>query len=355
MTLGLILLTLGLQTSGAAAAASTVKPAVPVEPVAAILDAFATHNVVAIDEGAHGNEQGHAFRLTLIRDPRFPTLVNDIVVESGNARYQETMDRFIGGEDVPLAELRRVWQDTTQHAVWDVPIFEEFFRAVRAVNATLPAARKLRVLLGDPPIDWDAVRTAADHFKWLALRDRHAAEVIQREVLAKNRRALVIYGGLHLQRKNIGANYEPFELADTAVSIVARDPAARLFTVWTPTNIDVATLQEDAARWKRPSLALVLGTRLGALDFAVWEPASTTRFALRDGKPSPIAKEDWRLLRMEDQFDAILYLGPPASITHSQVTAALCADAAWLKMRVNRMTLLGHHDQAKALRQRCNP
>ena len=355
MTFGIVLLTLGLQTSGAGTAAPTVKPAVPTEPVAAILDAFKTHNVVAIDEGAHGNEQGHAFRLTLIRDPRFPTLVNDIVVESGNARYQETVDRFIRGEDVPLAQLRRAWQDTTQHAVWDVPIFEEFFRAVRAVNTTLPASRKLRVLLGDPPIDWDAVRTPADHFKWLGLRDRHAAEVIQREVLAKNRHALVIYGGLHLQRKNIGANYETFELADTAVSIVARDPSARLFTVWTPTNLDVATLQADAAQWKRPSLTLVRGTQLGALDFAVWGPASTTRFALRDGKPSPIAKEDWRLLRMEDQFDAILYLGPPASITHSEVTAELCADAAWLKMRVDRMTLLGHHDQAKSLKQRCSP
>ena len=354
MTLLVLLLTLGLQTSAGGSAAPTAKPAVPVEPVTAILDAFESHNVVAIDEGAHGNEQGHAFRLALIRDPRFRTLVNDIVVESGSARYQETMDRFIRGEDVPLAQLRRAWQDTTQHTVWDVPIFEEFFRAVRAVNATLPDARKLRVLLGDPPIDWNAVRTPADHFKWLGLRDRHAAELIQREVLAKQRRALVIYGGLHLQRKNIDANYETFELAETVVSFVARDPAARLFTVWTPTNLDLATLQADAARWKRPSLALIRGTQLGAIDFGAWWPAPRPRFVLRDGKPSPLAKQDWRLLHMEDQFDAILYLGPPASITRSELTAEQCADASWLKMRIDRMTLLGHYDQANALKQRCS-
>ena len=35
------------------------------------------------------------FRLALIRDPRFATVVNDIVVESGSARYQETIDRFM--------------------------------------------------------------------------------------------------------------------------------------------------------------------------------------------------------------------------------------------------------------------
>lgn len=354
MTLPLLLLTLGFQTLDTASAAATAKPAVPVEPVIAILNAFETHNVVALDEGAHGNEQSHAFRLALIRHPRFPTLVNDIVVESGTARYQETMDRFILGEDVPLAVLRRAWQDTTQHSVWDVPISEEFFRAVRAVNATLPPARKLRVLLGDPPIDWDAVRTPADHFHWLRQRDRHAAELIQREVLAKKRSALVIYGGLHLQRKNIDANYETFDMAETVVSLVARDPAARLFTVWTTTNLDLATLQADAAQWKRPSLALLRGTQLGALDFGAWWPDARSRFALRDGKPSPIAEKDWRRLRMEDQFDAILYLGPPTSITRSELPAAQCADAAWLKMRIDRMTLIGHHDQAKWLKQFCS-
>ena len=42
-------------------------------PVNAILDAFRSHRVVALGEGSHGNEQGHAFRMSLIRDPRFAT------------------------------------------------------------------------------------------------------------------------------------------------------------------------------------------------------------------------------------------------------------------------------------------
>ena len=70
--------------------------AVPVEPIGAILDAFRSHAIVALGEGLHGNEQGHAFRLTLIRDPRFAVTVNDIVVECGNAKYQDLMDRFTG-------------------------------------------------------------------------------------------------------------------------------------------------------------------------------------------------------------------------------------------------------------------
>ena len=102
------------------------KPAIPREPIAAILDAFRSHSLVALGEGRHGNEQGHAFRLSLIRDSRFPAVVNDIVVEFGSASHQPVMDRFVRGEQVPEQELRLAWQDTTQpHTIWDRPIYED--------------------------------------------------------------------------------------------------------------------------------------------------------------------------------------------------------------------------------------
>ena len=108
---------------------------------------------MALGEGAHNNEQAHVFRMSLIRDPRFAKVVDDIVVEFGNSRYQDIMDRFVGGEDVPHTQLQQVWQNTTQaHEIWDVPIYEEFFREVRKVNARLPKKRRLRVLLGDPRV-----------------------------------------------------------------------------------------------------------------------------------------------------------------------------------------------------------
>ena len=107
-------------------------PAVPIEPIGAIVDAFRSHAIVALGEGSHGNEQAHAFRLALIRDPRFAAIVNDIVVECGNAKYQDVMDRFVRGDEVPYESLRQVWQNTTQTSgVWDRPIYEEFFRADR--------------------------------------------------------------------------------------------------------------------------------------------------------------------------------------------------------------------------------
>ena len=61
-------LTMAIVTARTGVHAQT-KPATPLEPIAAIIDAFRTHDIVALGEGRHNNEQGYALRLALIRDP----------------------------------------------------------------------------------------------------------------------------------------------------------------------------------------------------------------------------------------------------------------------------------------------
>ena len=75
-----------LLTAALLAQPAPAPDAVPQDAIPAILELFKTYRVVGLGEGAHGNEQGHRFRLSLIRDPRFPASVHDIVVEMGNAR-----------------------------------------------------------------------------------------------------------------------------------------------------------------------------------------------------------------------------------------------------------------------------
>ena len=293
------------------------RPAVPVEPITAIIEAFESRPVVALAEGAHGNEQGHAFRVSLIRDPRFTEMVDDIVVEFGSARYQSLMDRFVRGEDVDVDLLRHVWEDTTQpHAVWDRPIYEEFFRAVRDVNASLPGEQMLRVLLGDPPVDWDIVLAQpfgtltgplghSEMLLYWGYRDPHAAEVIRREVIEKGRKALVIYGAGHLRRADLAL-----------VELVERQSNIRVFTIYTNTGReDLATVQSDIESWDVPSLAMVRGMVLGASGRDV--------FLVPSGA------------RMEDHFDALLYIG--SEVTFSQITAEKCSDSAYMEMRLGRM------------------
>jgi hypothetical protein len=123
------------------------RPAMPIEPISAIVQQFRSHALVALGDN-EASVQGSAFRIELVRDPRFVGAVNDIVVEFGNSRYQDLIDRFTRGEEVPPDSLRYVWQDTTQvEYTWDLPIYEQFFEAVRDVNSSLQGPRKLRVLL----------------------------------------------------------------------------------------------------------------------------------------------------------------------------------------------------------------
>src|SRR5688500_1081875 len=75
-------------------------PAVPLDATTAIVDAFRQYPIVAIGD-AHGNRKGEAFHVALVRDPRFLALVGDILLESGNARYQADLDRYVRGEEVP--------------------------------------------------------------------------------------------------------------------------------------------------------------------------------------------------------------------------------------------------------------
>ncbi len=288
------------------------RPGAPLDAIATIVDAFRDRAVVAIDE-PHGDEQAHAFRVALVRHPAFAAVVNDILVEFGNARYQHTIDRFVAGGRVADSELRHVWQDTTQaHTIWDRPIYEDFFRAVREVNRALPEHRRLRVLLGDPPIDWDAIRTPDDLARArrsLPGRSEHPADVLIRESLSKGRRALVIYGGLHLIRQNAqGPNL--VERLET----VGR---TRTFVILTHPFASLDTLGVDHVHWPVPGLALTAGSSLA------------------------------------NQADAILYLGPGSSRTFSRLTVSLCSDRRYQEMRARRIALVGRTDATEMLEKEC--
>jgi hypothetical protein len=308
----------------------SVQPAIPRQPADTLLDAFRSNVVVAMSEGAgHGDQQWHALLRSLIRDKRLSEVVNDIVVEFGNARYQDVMDRFIVGEDVPDNVLRQVWQNTTvASALWDVPIYEEFFRTVREVNRSLPEARRIRVLLGDPPIDWDLVQSAQDVHKWAVDRDRHPAELVQREVLAKNRKALVIYGAAHLWRTTPPAPDQPDGQFPSIVRLLER-AGAKVFTVVTAGTGDIKKLQANAASWPVPSAVMLRGTPLGLAKFRFFAPAPA---AFRDTDPL-------RNLLMQEQFDALIYFGSAAPIASPPLPPALCADPGYMKMRTGRLAL----------------
>lgn len=284
-------------------------PAVPVEPIGTILEKFESYSIVALGEGSHGDLNSLNFRLALIRDPRFATRVNDIVVEVGNARYQDVIDRYVRGEDVPAAIVREACRNTTNHNMGpDFPSFEEIFHAVRALNLTLPAEQRVRILLGDPPFDWSSVRSVEDLYR--SDRNRFVADLIIRESIAKKRRSLIVYGDGHYPRGDKRSLVSYIEAA-----------GHKVFSIWTTTAASLSFAQSDAFSWPVPALALVRGTPLGAAEVPMWHP-----------------------LRLEQQFDAALNLG---SFAPGRVPREFCDDPEYMRMRLFRMDLRGEGDQLR--------
>ncbi len=295
---------------------------VALEAVSGVLKLFDSRPLVAMDEGPHHTEQTHAFLRNLVRDPRFARTVNDIVVEFGSARFQDVMDRYISGQRVSIESLRPSWRETTQVYVFDNPVYRQFFETVRAVNQKLPPARRLRVLLADPPIDWTRVRTFDDWTRE-SPRDSHAASVIEREVLRKSRKALLVFGGFgHLQRRDIFMNFQPTP-GDRAgvLEQIERARPGSTFNVWSNTNSDDLAVEPSVrAAWPVTALLMLKGTSLGARDFATVLPEESRalrRTKLVDGKRVPIPPAEYGGLPLEENFDALLYLGPVGSITRA--------------------------------------
>lgn len=185
------------------------------DPVRAIIAAFDRVNLVALGEGNHLSAKELEFRMRLIQDPAFVRVVNDVVIEFANAIHQSILDRFIDGEDIPSDQLDKVWTVTNQKSAY-APFYQQFVDGVREVNRNLPADQRLRVVAGDG--------------SGRGRRDEIAAAQIRREVLDKDRKALVVFGGLHLFRKRPEVLAEMFP-AGTIVTLLQNDPRAKWFIV----------------------------------------------------------------------------------------------------------------------------
>jgi hypothetical protein len=340
---------------GDAAAQPQPKAAVPIDPVEGIVEAFKTHQVVMLP-GGHGSKQFHDLLLAVVRDPRMPGTLTDIVVEFGSSRYQDLIDRFVRGDAMPDRTIRHAWQNTVIAGMGnDGPYVEEFYRAMRELNAPLPVQKRYRVLGGDPPIDWDNVTTRADVRKWSVRRDTFPADLIRREVVERGRRALVVYGQQHFPRKEVMANYDTSNWQAQTMTSLLEASGVKPFVILSDAGQETVGLQNDIATWPVPSLALVRGTVMGVADFTTFVGADGDRFAVRGADDFvKIPRDQHKPMRMEDQVDAILWMGVTRPPTPALLSKGTCADPEYLPMRLRRIALAGlPPGEADAARRAC--
>ena len=114
----------------------------------------------------------------------------------------------------------------------------------------------------------------------------------------------------------------------TIVSLLEK-AGVKVFSVWTFTGHgqELPTLQPDIATWKKPSLTLIKDTTLGTAPFTFYYPKGSGMM-MRPGPNGPVPIDLGEAIGgvMQEQFDAVLYLGPKTEITYCKLPKSLCAD-----------------------------
>ena len=175
-----------------------------------VLDAFTRHRLVDIGE-SHGLQDHHDALQMLLTDPRLPA-----VARRHRCRVRQ---RALPGHGGPVhsrgaGRRRRSSRGLAEHhAITPADLGRAGLRAL------LPdGARGQPGAAGRPPdpraarrpaIDWAAVTDGSGIGAVLAPRDAHAASVVEQQVLAKGRRALLCYGAAHLVHPGLGLRMPP--------------------------------------------------------------------------------------------------------------------------------------------------
>jgi hypothetical protein len=323
--------------------APQVKPAID-----GVLDLFKQKQVVALGD-FHGVAQEEAFYSALVRDPRFAEQVGNVVVEFGGSAAQGIIDRYVNGEDVPFTELRHVWTDVVGWLPGPFLLgFINFYATVRAVNANLPPDHRIKVWLGDPKIDWTKINSAEDLQPFLARRDDNIAGIIVDEILKKQKKTLLIIGSAHLAANGSGPGAI---LPPLVAKIVATGPNALAevapFTGYADPECN-AKFGARAKDWPVPAIARPIeGTwlkselQLAGCNYVLPEQVKrmkeqldgmlATRGLLPLTTPFATMMANQNLSRSGVNFDAVLYLGPPDTLTESPIEPSFYLDPDYFK------------------------
>lgn len=292
----------------------------PRPAIAGLVEAFRTHAVVAIGE-LHGNRQAGDFYVALVRDPAFQRVTNDIVVEFASGQSQPLLDRYVlDGDSIPFDSLQSIWRNTTKVAAWDFPTYARWLAAIRDANRPLAKERRMRVLAGDTPVEWSRLHTRDD---WARLGDNNEsfARVIDEEVIAKHRKALVVLGNNHLARGGTFRDRSP----NTTTRVETRSPGSIYVALiyYGGFGDEAADARISSERWPAPALTELAGSWIG--ERGVGTSAGT--------------------LPLATFADALLYLGPRRDLIEEHAPASYF-DAAY-RRELERRALIEWGDSSR--------
>tara|TARA_R110002073_G_scaffold313380_3_gene485336 strand:- start:42714 stop:43763 length:1050 start_codon:yes stop_codon:yes gene_type:complete len=306
---------------------------IPEDGITKIIALFKEKPLIAIGE-THGHKQLYQFLTKLVQSEGFYKNVNAILIESGNALYQKTLDKYISGEDVPLSELQKVWMNTTQSPVdaWSVDVYYIFLKTIRELNNKNPKRYQIRVIAADPPIEWMNVNTNKEYITARGSRNKFYAKTAIEEVLNKKQKALLINGGAHFGYTN----------AKKVNGIIEKTHPNTVTVILATSGLGRANkaMEKKLRNWPKGTITKLKNTWIGKLpgprrmvmrtsnqNSASTNPMPTTNST----KPKGTLKEDYA--------DFLLYFGSIDEIEYGTIDAKIYrSNKVWKEL--NRRSLI---------------
>lgn len=308
------------------------------DPIAYLRQAVREYPIVLLAEGGHQARQPHELLRRALADKTILNTIDVVIVEFAAARQQGVLDAYIGGADVPFDTLSRIWRDTWQSPIgpWDSPLYRELLDVIRSANRSLAPAKRVRVLAGDPPIDWDAIQTRDDFERSRMPRDPYVATLATEQAFRLGKKVLVIFGGAHLPKVQVGPDGD---LRNSITSYILKQHphGATAIEFLDPENLRIADRLDELVpqRVYRTDRHWVGGINAELLFPGVYSRVTDTATSEQTWQEVPL----YTGYVVKDLFDALIYIGPASAWDVVPAAFDEARDAAYL-VELNRRSLL---------------
>jgi hypothetical protein len=305
-------------------------PGSPTDALAYIQKAIEESPIVALGEGPHASAEPHEFLRYVLSNEEVLRAVDVIIVEFATELQQPVLDSYISGEDVSFGALSKVWRDTSTSPIapWDSPLYVDLLAGIREANQALPEDQRVRVLAGDPPMDWASIATREDFSRAIQPRDFYVARVAIEQAFELGKKVLIVYGGAHLPRVPVGDKDDMRN--SLTYRILERHPnSMRVLEFLNSENLGLAdridefvpgTVYETGEHW------------VGEMNAERFFPGIRSR--VTDPETGEASWQEVPLYSghsIQDLFDALVYIGPSSEWHHVPPSLDEERDAAYLR------------------------
>jgi hypothetical protein len=281
----------------------------PYDPNQYIVKALGKHPIICIGEGDHAVADSHEIIRQILSDKNIQNILDVIIVEFATERYQAVLDDFIQGKEVYFGELAKVWRDTSTSPItpWDSPIYYELLKKVRENNRWLSLDKKIRILAGDPLIKWEEIQNRDDFRKFRVPRNQYVSDLAIRQAFQLNKKVMIIYGGLHLAKMNVGPKGDPRNPITYRIQLKHPD-SVKYIEFMKPEDLHITERLSSLKKGKLYETKSHWVGKISAQYFfpGVYKPQIDRKIGKATMKKMVLYKNYF----VQDIVDALIYIGP---------------------------------------------